>query len=64
MTAVAELLENVDEGLEIFSRRWVEQGLPVWTREDVLLRPAIASTGRWRPSHFVLDRTISGSLSA
>jgi nitroimidazol reductase NimA-like FMN-containing flavoprotein (pyridoxamine 5'-phosphate oxidase superfamily) len=36
MSAVAEELADVDEGIEIFSRRSVEQGLPVWTREDVL----------------------------
>ena len=36
MSAVAEELADVDEGIEVYARRSVEQGLRVWTREDVL----------------------------
>jgi nitroimidazol reductase NimA-like FMN-containing flavoprotein (pyridoxamine 5'-phosphate oxidase superfamily) len=36
MSARADELADVDEGIEIFSRRSVAQGLPVWTRDDVL----------------------------
>jgi pyridoxine/pyridoxamine 5'-phosphate oxidase len=35
MSAVAEELENVDEGITIFSRRSQAQGLRVWTEADV-----------------------------
>jgi nitroimidazol reductase NimA-like FMN-containing flavoprotein (pyridoxamine 5'-phosphate oxidase superfamily) len=55
MSAVAEELADVDEGIEVFSRRSVEQGLPVWTRDDVLPparhRLYRATVGE----HFVLD---------
>jgi hypothetical protein len=64
MSGVAELLEDVDEGIEIFSRRSVEQGLPVWTRGTSYLQRAIASTGRRRPSTLSSTRTISASRSA
>ena len=36
MSAVAELVDDVDEGIEVYARRSEEQGLPVWTRDDVL----------------------------
>jgi nitroimidazol reductase NimA-like FMN-containing flavoprotein (pyridoxamine 5'-phosphate oxidase superfamily) len=36
MSAVAEELVDVDEGIEIFSRRGEDQGLRRWTRDDVL----------------------------
>jgi nitroimidazol reductase NimA-like FMN-containing flavoprotein (pyridoxamine 5'-phosphate oxidase superfamily) len=36
MSAVAEELEDVDEGIEIFSRRSQMQGLPRWSSDDVL----------------------------
>ncbi len=36
MSAVAEELADVDRGIRIFSRRSEAQGLPAWTREDVL----------------------------
>jgi nitroimidazol reductase NimA-like FMN-containing flavoprotein (pyridoxamine 5'-phosphate oxidase superfamily) len=55
MSAVAEEIDDVDEGIAIFSRRSEAQGLPVWTRENVLaparhrLYRAVAS------EHFVLD---------
>ncbi len=36
MTAVAEVLENVDTGREVFAHKSLEQGLREWTHEDVL----------------------------
>jgi nitroimidazol reductase NimA-like FMN-containing flavoprotein (pyridoxamine 5'-phosphate oxidase superfamily) len=36
LTAVAEQLEDVDEGIEIFSRHGESQGLRRWTRDDVI----------------------------
>jgi nitroimidazol reductase NimA-like FMN-containing flavoprotein (pyridoxamine 5'-phosphate oxidase superfamily) len=57
MSAVAEELTDVDvdEGIEIFSRRAEEQELGVWTREDVL-PPARHRLYRATASeHFVLD---------
>ena len=55
MSAVAEELDDVDEGIEVFSRRSAEQGLPVWTRDDVL-SPARHRLYRATVSaHFVLD---------
>lgn len=55
MSAVAEVLDDVDEGVEIFSRRSVERGLPVWRSEDVL-PPARHRLYRATASeHFVLD---------
>lgn len=55
MSAVAEELADVDEGIEVFSRRSAEQGLPVWTRDDVL-PPARHRLYRAAVSeHFVLD---------
>jgi nitroimidazol reductase NimA-like FMN-containing flavoprotein (pyridoxamine 5'-phosphate oxidase superfamily) len=36
MSAVAEQLADVDEAIEIFSRRGESQGLRAWTRDDVL----------------------------
>lgn len=55
MSAVAEVLDDVGEGVEIFSRRSVEQGLTVWTSEDVL-PPARHRLYRAAASeHFVLD---------
>lgn len=35
LSAVAQELTDVEEGIEIFSGRSVEQGLPVWTADDV-----------------------------
>lgn len=35
LSAVAEELDDVDAAIEIYSRRSVEQGFPVWTRADV-----------------------------
>jgi nitroimidazol reductase NimA-like FMN-containing flavoprotein (pyridoxamine 5'-phosphate oxidase superfamily) len=57
MSAVAEQLAgaDVDEGIEIFSRRGEAQGLRRWTSEDVL-PPARHRLFRATASeHFVLD---------
>ena len=55
MSAVAEQLTDVDGGIEVFSRRSAEQGLPLWTRDDVL-SPARHRLYRAAVSeHFVLD---------
>ena len=55
MSAVAEQLTDVDGGIEVFSRRSAEQGLPLWTRDDVL-SPARHRLYRATVSeHFVLD---------
>jgi nitroimidazol reductase NimA-like FMN-containing flavoprotein (pyridoxamine 5'-phosphate oxidase superfamily) len=55
MSAVAEELTDVGEGIEIFSRRSEAQGLPTWSREDVL-SPARHRLYRATASeHFVLD---------
>lgn len=35
MSAVGEEVVDVNEGIEIFSRKSQAQGLPVWTRDDV-----------------------------
>jgi nitroimidazol reductase NimA-like FMN-containing flavoprotein (pyridoxamine 5'-phosphate oxidase superfamily) len=55
MTAIAEELADVDEGIEIYSRRSVAQGFHAWTREDVVPparhRLYRATVGE----HFVLD---------
>jgi len=36
LSAVAEELTDVEEGIEIFSRRSQAQGMPPWTQQDVL----------------------------
>ncbi len=55
MTAVAEELADVDEGIQIFSRHGEAQGLRAWTRADVL-SPARHRLYRATVSeHFVLD---------
>jgi nitroimidazol reductase NimA-like FMN-containing flavoprotein (pyridoxamine 5'-phosphate oxidase superfamily) len=55
MSAVAEQLTDVDGGIEVFSRRSAEQGLPLWRRDDVL-SPARHRLYRATVSeHFVLD---------
>ena len=67
MSGVAEEVDDVDPGIEIFSRRSVAQGLPVWTREDVVV-PAQFRLYRATPSEcFVLDphdRRLPVSLQA
>jgi nitroimidazol reductase NimA-like FMN-containing flavoprotein (pyridoxamine 5'-phosphate oxidase superfamily) len=55
MSAVAEDLADVDEGIGIFNRRGEAQGLRAWTREEVL-PPARHRLYRATVSeHFVLD---------
>ena len=55
MSAVAEELVDVDEGIEIFTRRSLAQGLRALTREEVL-PPARHRLYRAAVSeHFVLD---------
>jgi nitroimidazol reductase NimA-like FMN-containing flavoprotein (pyridoxamine 5'-phosphate oxidase superfamily) len=55
MSAVGEEVADVDDAIAIFSRRSEAQGLPAWTRENVVpparhrMYRAIAS------EHFVLD---------
>jgi nitroimidazol reductase NimA-like FMN-containing flavoprotein (pyridoxamine 5'-phosphate oxidase superfamily) len=55
MSAVAEQFEEVDEAIGIYSTRSVAQGLPAWTRENVV------PPGRHRmyralvSEHYVLD---------
>jgi nitroimidazol reductase NimA-like FMN-containing flavoprotein (pyridoxamine 5'-phosphate oxidase superfamily) len=55
MSAVAAELGDVEHGIEVFSRRSVEQGLPAWTGDDVLPparhRLYRAAVGE----HFLLD---------
>lgn len=64
MSAVAEEVTDVDEGIRIFSRHGEAQGLRPWTREEVL-SPARHRLYRATVSeHFVLDphdqrRTVS-----
>jgi nitroimidazol reductase NimA-like FMN-containing flavoprotein (pyridoxamine 5'-phosphate oxidase superfamily) len=55
MTAFAEQLADVDDGIQVFSRHGEAQGLRAWTREDVL-PPARHRLYRAKVSeHFVLD---------
>jgi hypothetical protein len=55
MSAVAEEVEAVDTGLEVFSRRSEEQGFGAWPRERVV-PPAKHRLYRATASeHFVLD---------
>lgn len=55
MSAVAEEVTDVDEGIRIFSRHGEAQGLRPWTREEVL-SPARHRLYRATVSeHFVLD---------
>ena len=55
MSAVAEEVADVDDAIAVFTRRSEAQGLPAWTRENVLpparhrMYRAVAS------EHFVLD---------
>jgi nitroimidazol reductase NimA-like FMN-containing flavoprotein (pyridoxamine 5'-phosphate oxidase superfamily) len=55
MSAVAEVLTEVDDAIRIFSRHGEAQGLRAWTRDDVL-PPARHRLYRATVSeHFVLD---------
>jgi nitroimidazol reductase NimA-like FMN-containing flavoprotein (pyridoxamine 5'-phosphate oxidase superfamily) len=66
MSAIGEEVADVDEGIEIYSERSKEQGLPVWSREAVL-PPARHRLYRATASEqFVLDphdQRISVSLT-
>lgn len=54
MSGVAGEVDDVEEGIEIFARRSVAQGLPAWTRENVV-PPAQFRLYRAIPSeYFVL----------
>lgn len=55
MSAVAEQVADVDDGLEVYARRSVEQGLPVWTRDDVLPPAKHRLYRATVHEHFVLD---------
>jgi hypothetical protein len=55
MSAVAEQVADVDEGIEVFARRSAEQGLPVWTRDDVLPPAKHRLYRAMVHEHFVLD---------
>jgi hypothetical protein len=55
MSALAEELVDVRDGIEVFSRRSEAQGMRAWTQEDVL-SPARHRLYRATASeHFVLD---------
>ena len=55
MAALAEQLEDVDEAIEVYTRRSEEQGFRRWTREDVI-PPGRFRLYRARVSEqFVLD---------
>ncbi len=55
MSAVAELVADVDDAIEVYARRSVEQGLPVWTRDDVLPPAKHRLYRATIQEHFVLD---------
>jgi len=55
MSGVAEQVADVDEGIEVFARCSVEQGLPVWTRDDVLPPAKHRLYRATVHEHFVLD---------
>jgi hypothetical protein len=55
MTAVAEELTGVDEGIQIFSRHGEAQGLRAWTREEVLPPARHRLYRATVAQHFILD---------
>ena len=55
MSGTAGEADDVDEGIEIFSRRSVAQGLPAWSREDVVSRAQFRLHGAIPAECFVLD---------
>jgi nitroimidazol reductase NimA-like FMN-containing flavoprotein (pyridoxamine 5'-phosphate oxidase superfamily) len=55
MTAVAEELADVDEGIDIYSRRSVAQGFRAWTREDVVPPARHRLYRATVHEHFLLD---------
>jgi nitroimidazol reductase NimA-like FMN-containing flavoprotein (pyridoxamine 5'-phosphate oxidase superfamily) len=55
MSAVAEQVADVGEGIEVYARRSVEQGLPAWTRDDVLPPSKHRLYRATVSEHFLLD---------
>jgi nitroimidazol reductase NimA-like FMN-containing flavoprotein (pyridoxamine 5'-phosphate oxidase superfamily) len=55
MSGVAGQVADVDDGIEVFARRSVEQGLPIWTRDDVLPPAKHRLYRATVTEHFVLD---------
>jgi hypothetical protein len=55
MSAVAEEVADVDDAIEIFSRRSEAQGLPAWTRENVVSPARHRMYRALASEHFVLD---------
>jgi nitroimidazol reductase NimA-like FMN-containing flavoprotein (pyridoxamine 5'-phosphate oxidase superfamily) len=55
MSAVAEELVDVGDGIEVFSRRSEAQGMRAWTREDVLSAARHRLYRAAASEHFVLD---------
>ena len=55
MSGVAEQVADVDEGIEVFARRSAEQGLSVWTRDNVLPPAKHRLYRATVHEHFVLD---------
>ena len=55
MSAVAEELVDVVDGIEVFSRRSEAQGMRAWTREDVLAPARHRMYRATASEHFVLD---------
>ena len=55
LSATAEQLDDVAEGIEIFSRRSVEQGFPTWRPEDVTPPAKHRLYRATATEHFVLD---------
>jgi len=55
LSATAEQLDDVGQGIEIFSRRSVEQGFPTWRPEDVTPPGKHRLYRATATEHFVLD---------
>jgi nitroimidazol reductase NimA-like FMN-containing flavoprotein (pyridoxamine 5'-phosphate oxidase superfamily) len=55
MSAVAEQVADVDEGIAIYSRRSLEHGFRTWTREDVLPPARHRLYRATVHEHFLLD---------
>jgi len=55
MSAVAEEVADVDDAIAVFTRRSEAQGLPAWTRENVLTPARHRMYRAVASEHFVLD---------
>ena len=55
MSAAAEEVDDVDDAIEIFSRRSEAQGLPAWTRDNVVPPARHRMYHAVVSEHFVLD---------